>query len=224
MARSPSGPRRALGRFGAVLLSLGVAAPASAQLATSQRSGPLRLQVGDQSLAISLGKERLSGGGFDLRRTGVSFRGQLRGGDVELGWRRGPIVGRVGVEDTRLELSRFSSEQGMRVDGELSNWPTSLVFSPVGISGDVGGCSYSLTVAGGRYTGWRTCQPDLEGEPTAVTLSLPETVLALDTAEQAALLSLLLSAKGLPPAPPRQAPANTGRTLEGPGLDETPRR
>lgn|GEM_PF-2485282 len=223
MSRPESGPRGALGTLSAVLLSLGLATPASAQLAVSERGGPIRLQVGDQSLTVSLSRDTVRGGGFALRRTPTSLKGQLRGGDVDLRWRTGPIVGRVGVEDSRLELSRMSSEPGLRVDGELANWPTSLVLSPLGISGDVGGCSYSMTVAGGRYTGWRTCQPDADGEPTSVSLSLPETIHVLGDTEQAALLSLLLSAQGLPPAPAREA-TDSGRTLEGPGLDEAPRR
>ncbi|NTX06374.1 MULTISPECIES: hypothetical protein [Myxococcus] len=223
MSRPESGPRGALGRLSAVLLSLGLAAPASAQLAVSERGGPIRFQVGEESLTVSLSRDVVRGGGFDLRRTGSSLKGRLRGGDVDLRWPQGPIVGRVGVEDSRLELSRMASEQGLRVDGELAHWPTSLVISPVGISGDVGGCSYTLTVAGGHYTGWRTCQPDVDGEPTSVSLSLPKTMEVLGEKEQAALLSLLLSAQGLPPAPPREA-SDSGRTLEGPGLDEGPRR
>ncbi|WP_342378592.1 hypothetical protein NVS55_04300 [Myxococcus stipitatus] len=219
MSRLESGLRQALGRLSVVVLSLGVSAPASAQVASPERTGDIRLRVGDRFLAVTLEEDRLRGGGFDLRSTRTSIEGRLHGEDVDLRWRGAGVDGRVGSADTRLELSRYSAQQGFRVDGELAGWPAALVVSPVGLSGDVGGCSYSLTVAGGNYTGWRTCQPNPDSEPISVALGLPENFRALGETQQAVLLSLLLSEAGLPPAPPRDA-SDSGRTLEGPGLDE----
>lgn len=221
VSRPESGLRRALGRLSAVVLSLGVAAPVSAQVAVPERAGAIRLRVGNQFLAVTLDGDRLLGDGFDLRSTQTSIEGRMHGDEVDLQWHGAGVDGRVGPADTRLVLSRFSAQQGFRVDGELAGWPAALVVSPVGLSGDVGGCSYSLTVAGGNYTGWRTCQPNPNGEPISVALGLPENFRALSKTQQAVLLSLLLSEAGMPPAPPRHAPDN-GRTLEGPALNETP--
>ncbi|WXH28798.1 hypothetical protein WA016_02744 [Myxococcus stipitatus] len=204
-----------------MVVALGVAAPLSAQVAVPERAGAIRLRVGNQFLAVTLDGDRLHGDGFDLRSTQTSIQGRMHGDDVDLQWHGAGVDGRVGPADTRLVLSRFSAQQGFRVDGELAGWPAALVVSPVGLSGDVGGCSYSLTVAGGNYTGWRTCQPNPNGEPISVALGLPENFLALSKTQQAVLLSLLLSEAGMPPAPPRHAP-DTGRTIEGPALDEAP--
>ncbi|MCP3102113.1 hypothetical protein LZ198_24905 [Myxococcus sp. K15C18031901] len=211
-----SAPSRVFMKLGAGLLVFGLAAPASAQLAATARGGPIALRVGDAALAVSVDADTVRGDGFALRRDGARLTGTVRGGNLDLRWRRGLVTGRVGVEDVHLELSRMASEQGLQVDGELASWGTALVLSPLGITGSVGGCDYSMTVAGGQYTGWRTCQESNGGEPLDVTLSLPEQVQDLDDAEQAVLVALVLSEKGIAPTPPRATPG-PGRTLEGPG-------
>jgi len=218
-----SAPSRVFTKLSAILLAAGLASPASAQLAATARGGPIQLRVGDASLAVSVDADAVRGGGFALRRTGSRLTGTVRGGNLDVGWRRGRVTGRVGVEDVRLTLSRIASEQGLRLDGALASWDTSLILSPLGITGSVGGCDYSMTVAGGQYTGWRTCQEDNGGEPIAVTLGLPEQLQDLDDAEQATLVALLLSEKGIAPTPPHATPG-PGRTVEGPGSPDAPRR
>ncbi len=181
------------------LTVLGLAPLALAQFTVSPKD-TLQLRAGERTLSLRVAPDGTSGEGFELRRTREGLRGRLAGQTVELELAdEGVIAGTWGRETVRLVASPRASEPGMSVEGVLSGAPVELVLGPMGISGEVGGCSYSLPLSGGGYTGWRTCEPT-RGPPVAVELRLPQTLLALSTEEQAALLSLLLSAEALSPA------------------------
>jgi hypothetical protein len=90
------------------------------------------------------------------------------------------------------------------------------------IKGSVGGCSYSLPLAGIGYSGWRTCGEATRGPPVAVMLRLPDELVQgipegeqplLSIAEEGALLALLLSEEALSPASPTAG--TPGRTEQG---------
>ncbi|WP_043709316.1 hypothetical protein [Corallococcus macrosporus] len=186
----------ALGLMGAVGLTLAPAA--QAQVSVTGRGGPIRLEAGEQSVALSLDGDTLRGPGIELRQRGAAWVGQVRGSDVDVGWSSGGLRGRVGDGTVALQVLERTPEPGLRLEGDFASHPSSLIVAPFAIAGAVGGCDYTLSVTGGRYAGWRTCQPGTTLQPGPVSLTLPEEVLALDTGEKAALLALLLSEEVLP--------------------------
>ena len=112
----------------------------------------------------------------------------------------GPVLGRVGDAPVRLSVDARTAEPGVLAEGIFAGLAASLTVSPLGISGHVGRCDYSLPQAGSRYEGWRTCgETRAERRPERVTLTLPEEALSLGDTEEAALLALLLSDVTVPP-------------------------
>ncbi len=200
----------------AVALTVGLASLALAQFTVSPKD-ILQLRAGERTLSLRVGANATSGEGFELRRTREGLQGRLAGQPVTLELAdEGVIAGTWGKETVRLVSSPRASEPGLSVEGVLSGMPVELALGPLGISGEVGGCSYSLPLSGNGYTGWRTCEPT-RGPPVAVELRLPQTLLALSTEEQAALLSLLLSAEALSTAsPPGETPGRGGADTPSP--------
>jgi hypothetical protein len=182
-----------------VALTVGLASLALAQFTVSPKD-VLQLRAGERTLSLRVALNATSGEGFELRRTREGWSGSLAGQPVVLELAdEGVIAGAWGRESVRLVASPRASQPGLSVEGVLSGAPVELRLAPTGLSGEVGGCNYSLTLAGNTYVGWRTCEPT-RGPPVAVELRLPETLLSLSTEEQAALLSLLLSAEAFSPA------------------------
>ena len=188
--------RGVVGIVGAVWLAFAPAA--QAQVSVAGRGGPLLLDAGAQSMALSLDGGALRGPGVELRRQGAAWVGQVWGRAVDVGWEGGRLLGRVGDAPVSLEVLKRTPEPGLRLEGNFAGQPSSLIVAPFGIEGAVGGCDYTLSVTGGRYSGWRTCQPGTHLQPGAVSLSLPEDVLALEPGGLAALLSLVLSVEVQP--------------------------
>ncbi|RJS24051.1 hypothetical protein DRW03_10605 [Corallococcus sp. H22C18031201] len=185
----------------AALLVLGLTPAARAQVSVTPGL-VVRLQVGDQSTELQLSRDAIQGRDLWLRRTEAGLVGRLHGKRVNVGWGDGPVEGHVGEAPVRLTVQPRSAHPGVTLEGAFAGWETSFGVSPVGISGAVGGCNYSLPHAANRYEGWRTCQASNLGRgPVPVRLELPVGQLALGETETAVLLSLLLSDVTLPPPP-----------------------
>ncbi len=120
---------------------------------------------------------------------------------MDLEWNEaGDITGRAAGASVELTVIDRASQPGLSLRGWFGASPAGLTLRPTAISGNVGGCGYSLSLAGNRYSGWRTCDTS-RGPPVPVTLWIPEDGVPLGPVEEGALLSLLLSDEALPPAP-----------------------
>ncbi len=195
----PPFPRRGLLAPLAVVLMLGLGPPAAAQVTTSVRE-PLLLQVGERRFQLQVGARSISGDGLELRRVQGGLRGTLRGQPVELKWSEdGAITGRAAGASVQLDATSRAPQPGLVMRGWFGADPAELTLTPTVIAGSVGGCDYSLPLAGNRYTGWRTCDVT-RGPPTPVTLRIPDDIVPLGLAEEGALLVLLLSDETLPAA------------------------
>lgn len=193
----PAFPRRGLLALALVVWGLGP--PALAQVTVSVRE-PLLLQVGERRLQLRVGSESISGGGLELRRVPEGLRGTFKGQPVDLKWNGdGDITGRAAGASVALTALSRAPQPGLSLRGWFGADTAELTLTPTGISGSVGGCSYSLPMAGNRYSGWRTCDAT-RGPPVPVTLRIPEDAVPLGAAEEGALLVLLLSDEALPPA------------------------
>ncbi len=185
----------------AVVLVLGMGALVAAEVTVSERELIL-LQVGERSLQVRIEPERISGGGLQLRRTRQGLSGTLKGQPVELRWDEGGhLTGRAVGNDVKFEVTPLSPQPGLRMEGWFGEDTAELTLTPTAITGSVGGCGYSLSLAGNRYSGWRTCDVT-RGPPLPATLRIPENVMLLGPAEEGALLALLLSDEALSPASP----------------------
>lgn len=183
-----------------MVLALGLGAGAAAEVSVSERQS-LLLQAGEHRLQVHVGSERISGGGLQLRRSPQRLRGTLDGRPVDLRWdEAGNITGQVADATVKLTATPLSPQAGLSVDGWFGGDTAGLRLTPTGISGAVGTCNYSLPLAGSGYAGWRTCDAT-RGPPVPVTLRLPEAMVPLASAEEGALLALVLSAEALPPTP-----------------------
>ncbi|WP_375769373.1 hypothetical protein NR798_00405 [Archangium gephyra] len=195
----PAFPRRGVLAALAVVLMLGLGPPAAAQVTVSVRES-LLLQVGERRLQLRVGAESISGGGLHLRRVKEGLRGTLHGRPVDLKWNGdGAITGRAAGASVELTALSRAPQPGLSLHGWFGADPAELTLTPTGISGSVGGCAYSLPMAGNHYSGWRTCDVT-RGPPVPVTLRIPEDAVPLGAAEEGALLALLLSDEALPPA------------------------
>ncbi|WPB77164.1 hypothetical protein KYC5002_50325 [Archangium violaceum] len=196
----PAFPRRGLLAPLAVVLVLCLGPLAAAEVTVSVRE-PLQLQVGERRLQLQVGSQSISGGALELHRVQGGLRGTLKGQPVELKWREdGSISGQVAGAAVQLDAVRRSPQPGLVLRGWFGPDPAELSLTPTGISGSMGGCDYSLPLAGNRYAGWRTCDVT-RGPPAPVTLRIPEDIVPLGLSEEGALLALLLSDEALPPAP-----------------------
>jgi hypothetical protein len=182
-----------------VVLVLGMGPLAAAEVTVSVRE-PLLLQVGERRLELRIRPDSIIGADLRLRRVGQGLRGTLKGQPVDLKWdEAGDISGRAAGQSVDLTASPLTPQPGLRLRGQFGGDTAELTLTPIAISGSVGGCGYSLSLAANRYSGWRTCDAT-PGPPTPVTLRIPENIVPLGEAEEGALLSLLLSAEALPPA------------------------
>ena len=195
----PAFPRRGLLALLAVGVLLGLGPPAAAQVTVSVRE-PLLLQVGERRLQLRVGSTSISGSGLQLRRVPEGLRGTFNGQPVDLKWNGdGDITGRAAGASVELTAVSRAPQPGLVLRGWFGADTAELTLTPTGISGSVGGCSYSLPMAGIHYSGWRTCDVT-RGPPVPVTLRIPEDAVPLGAAEEGALLALLLSDEALPPA------------------------
>jgi hypothetical protein len=188
------------------VLALGLGSPTVAQVTVSENES-LLFQAGGRGLQLRVGSERISGGGLQLRRVPQGLRGTLDGRPVDLRWdEEGNITGQASHASVDLLATRLSPQPGLSMEGWFGGDTAGLRLTPTGISGTVGRCSYSLSLAGNRYAGWRTCDTT-RGPPVPVTLRIPARMLPLDASEEGALLALLLSGELLLPVPsPEESP------------------
>jgi hypothetical protein len=192
-----------------VVLVLGLGALVAAEITVSARE-LLVLQVGERGLEVDVGPERISGGGFQLRRSQQGLSGTLRGRPVELSWdEKGNLTGQVAGKSVQLVTVRLATQPGRRLEGWFGGDTARLMLTPLEITGSVEGCSFSLPMAGDRYAGWRTCDV-AQGPPVPVTLRIPENLVPLGPVEEGALLALLLSDEALPPASPAEETPGVG--------------
>ncbi|QRN97408.1 hypothetical protein JRI60_52180 [Archangium violaceum] len=195
----PASPRRGVLASLVLVLALGLGSSAAAEVTVSGRA-LLLLAVGERRLQVRVESKRISGGGLELRRTGNGLRGTLRNLPVELTWDEdGNITGRAAGASVELVALPRSPQPGMELRGWFGADTAELSLTPTGIAGSVGGCGYSLPLAGNHYSGWRTCD-ETRGPPVPVTLRIPSNVIPLAQIEEGALLALLLSDEALPPA------------------------
>jgi hypothetical protein len=194
----------------AVVLVLGMGPLAAAEVTVSVRE-PLLLQVGERQLELRIESDSISGADIQLRRVDGGLRGTLQGQPVELRWDdTGDITGRAAGQSVDLTAVPLTPQSGLRMRGWFGGDTAELTLTPTAISGSVGGCGYSLSLAANRYSGWRTCDAT-RGPPVPVTLRIPENIVPLGAAEEGALLALLLSAEALPPvSSPGSAPGVGG--------------
>jgi hypothetical protein len=200
----------------AAVVLLGLGPPAAAQVTVSVRE-PLLLQVGERRLQLRVGSQSLSGSGLELRRVPDGLRGTFKGQPVDLKWNGdGDITGRAAGASVELTAVSRAPQPGLTLRGWFGADPAELTLTPTAISGSVGGCSYSLPMAGTHYSGWRTCDAT-RGPPVPVTLRIPEDAVPLGLAEEGALLALLLSDEALSPAPSaRETPGVGGSGTPSP--------
>jgi hypothetical protein len=195
----PPFPRRGVLAPLAVVLVLGMGPLAAAEVTVSVRE-PLLLQVGERQLELRIEPESVFGPDLQLRRVENGLSGTLKGEPVELRWdETGDITGRAVGQSVDLTAVPLTPQPGLRMQGWFGGDTAELTLTPTAITGSVGGCGYSLSLAANRYSGWRTCDAT-RGPPVAVTLRIPENIVPLGAAEEGALLALLLSAETLPPA------------------------
>ncbi|WP_052518684.1 hypothetical protein [Archangium violaceum] len=205
----------------AAVLVLCLGPSATAQVTVSAQE-PLLLQVGERRFQLQVGPQSISGGGLELHRAQGGLRGTLKGQPVELKWRGdGSISGQVAGASVQLDAVRRTPQPGLVLRGWFGADPAELTLTPTGISGSMGGCAYSLPLAGNRYTGWRTCDAT-RGPPAPVTLRIPENIVPLGLAEEGALLALLLSDEALPPAPSPGTDTGRGRRGHPISIEENP--
>ncbi|PTL77065.1 hypothetical protein [Vitiosangium sp. GDMCC 1.1324] len=199
----------------AVVLVLGIVPLAAAEVSVSPGES-LLLQVGERSLEVQVGSEFISGSDIYLFRTDDGLSGLLHGQPVKLTWnRQGNISGQVVGRSVTLSATRLT-QPGLTVRGWFGADTAELALTPTAISGSVEDCGYSLSMAAGQYSGWRTCAPN-RGPPVRVTLRIPESFVSLGTTQEGALLTLLLSDEGLPPAsPPAETPGVGGAGTPSP--------
>jgi hypothetical protein len=209
-------PRRGVLAPLAVVLVLGMGPLAAAEVTVSPRE-PLLFQVGERQLELRIEPDSIFGGGLQLRRVDGGLSGTLEGQPVELRWdESGDITGRAAGQSVDLTAVLLTPQPGLRMRGWFGANTAELALTPTAISGSVGGCGYSLSLAANRYSGWRTCDAT-RGPPVPVTLLIPENIVPLGMAEEGALLALLLSAETLPPAPsPGGAPGVGGAGTPSP--------
>jgi hypothetical protein len=182
-----------------VVLVLGMSPLAAAEVTVSVRE-PLLLQVGERQLELRIEPESISGAGLQLRRVEGGLSGTLEGQPVELRWdETGDITGRAAGQSVDLTAVPLAAQSGLKMSGWFGGDTAELALTPTAMSGSVGGCGYSLSLAANRYSGWRTCDAT-RGPPVPVTLRIPANIVPLGAAEEGALLALLLSAETLPPA------------------------
>lgn len=193
-------PRRGVLASLVVVLVLGMGPLAAAEVTVSVRE-PLLLQVGEHRLELRIEPDSIFGPDLRLRRGDDGLHGTLNGQPVDLMWNQaGNITGRAAGQAVQLTTAPLAAQAGLRLSGWFGGDTAELTLTPTAISGSVGGCGYSLSLAANRYSGWRTCDVT-RGPPVPVTLRIPENIVPLGSAEEGALLSLLLSAEALPPAP-----------------------
>lgn len=182
-----------------VVLVLGMGPLAAAEVTVSSRE-PLLLQVGERQLELRIEPGSISGAGLQLRRVDGGLSGTLEGQPVELRWdETGDITGQAVGQSVDLTAVPLAAQSGLKLSGWFGGETAELALTPTALSGSVGGCGYSLSLAANRYSGWRTCEAT-RGPPVSVTLRIPESLGPLGAAEEGALLALLLSAESLPPA------------------------
>lgn len=198
MTQPPFPRRRVLAPL-AVVLVLGMGPLAAAEVTVSVRE-PLLLQVGERRLELRIEPESIFGPELQLSREDQGLSGSLNGQPVELKWdEAGNITGRAAGQSVELTAAPLTPQPGLRMRGWFGGDTAELTLTPTAISGSVGGCGYSLSLAANRYSGWRTCDTT-RGPPVPVMLRIPENIVPLGLAEEGALLTLLLSAEALPPA------------------------
>lgn len=212
----PPFPRRGVLAPLALVLVLGLGALAVAEVTLSSRE-PLLLRVGERELSVRIEPERIVGERIELRRLEQGLVGTVDGQPVDLRWtEEGAITGHVGGQAVRLVSRNRIPEPGLRVEGRFGGEPTELILAPLSITGTVGRCTYSLPMAGNRYSGFRTCELT-RGPPVPVMLRLPEELVPLGIEEEGALLALLLSAEAIPPtSPPEETPGQGGAGTPSP--------
>jgi hypothetical protein len=174
---------------GTATLPLLLAAVASSSLTFSNRSAEVRADVGDRPLVFSMSGARLAGPEGELHWSGDRLVGAYRNHDVELRAAGDRVRGHIGATAISFRVARTG--QGFRMHGGEGESPIDLLIGPEQISGELGGCRFTLNAADDAYKGTRRCEPS--AYPAAVTVRLPAALEGVAAARLAALLTLLLT-------------------------------
>ena len=146
------------------------------------------LRLADRTEQAKLQGARLFGAEIELQRLSDGYRGQVRGGLVDLRSGGGKIFGSVAAALTDLHVEGLADE--IFISGLYAGRLGELTVAPERIKGTIGACSYDL----GRhpdqtwYVGQRSCL----GQITSAQLAVPAALAARRPDERALLLAVFL--------------------------------
>lgn len=148
----------------------------------------LVLRVEEVVHSAKLAGGRLEGPRHQVLLGARTLRGKAHGLPVQLSWRGRRLLGQVDGWQVRLEVRDV--QDGIVLDGLFAGKRADLLLRPTELSGRIGGCGYSLALAGDRYSGWRAC----EGQtvPQRVELTLPASMEELEEPARAAVIAVAL--------------------------------
>lgn len=143
--------------------------------------------LGNQITEVRVNREALLGRTVRLRRSGAKMRGRLASEDVEMSLGPSQVTGQIAGRPIALDVAR--AEGRLTVAGRFGARAVSLRFSLRAVDGEIGPCRYDLAFRRDQYIGRLACG----GEPTAVQLRVPTTLVARGDVELAAMLTAFLA-------------------------------
>jgi len=150
----------------------------------------------------------IMGEDVEVYRSSDAVGGRIGFREIELDLLPTHISGTYGGKPVELDL-KLNELGGLEVDGTYGERTVGLVASQTRIAGLAGGCSYWLSLGGGRYAGFRDCNDGRR--PVPVSLQLPERLGEETDPEVAATLFLTLVPEGLAARVPASAAAASAR-------------
>jgi hypothetical protein len=177
-------------RSPATLSLLLAAAAAASPLTFSNRSpSTARVGVGDRELVLSATGERLSGPEVELHWQKDRLEGAYRNHDVRLRVDGDRVKGNIGATTVSVKVTR--TDEGLQLRGSEGEEPVDLYVGPNRMTGELGGCRFTMKTTDDRYHGTRACEPS--AYPAVVTMTLPGAFAGQNPERLAALVAVLLT-------------------------------
>lgn len=173
----------------AAVVGLGLAVPALAVPVTVSSTSEIQLHAGARVVEAKLTPDGvLQGPTIQVQRFGSELRGQAYRIPVRLSLSDNAVNGQLGSTPVQLQLTQ-DAQQGVTARGLFGGAQSDLRIQPDALKGRIGRCDYDLRRSGDYYSGMASCR----GLPVMTSLTLPQGMSALPTAEQVAILGLVLS-------------------------------
>jgi hypothetical protein len=169
-------------------LLLAAAAAASPALTFSSRTHA-RIGVGDEELVVSMVGDRLTGPNVELQWFGARLVGTYRNHDVNLRVIGDRVRGNIGEIPVNAWITR--GDRNFRIRGGEGEEPIDLYADPRRVTGELGGCRFTLKMTGEKYEGRRVCEP--APWPSAMSVELPAALADQLPGRQVAVLAVLLT-------------------------------